>query len=157
MVVGPDWMDHGSDSWAQPDSSAHPNVLAAIAAIRAGLRALLHERGADAVPCPLALHLAEAAPHDPDGIDETLDGLSLLTLGAWAQATHPTAMPVVLPPQAPASSLARARAGLDPTPFEAGVLAPDPPCPAMGGLRRGGSYATDDVRGPRLTERRPES
>jgi len=71
-VGGADWADHGADSWAWPDSGAHPDVLAAIVAIRAGLRALLRERKADATPPPRALRLAAVAPHDSDGIDETV-------------------------------------------------------------------------------------
>ncbi len=123
MVVGSDRMDHEADSWTRPDSGAHPDVLAAIAAIRAGLRTLLRERRADSTPPPRALRLAEVAPHDPDGIDETVDGLSLLTLGERARAVSLPAVPVILPPQAPDSPLARARAGLGLTAFEGGVLA----------------------------------
>jgi len=126
LVGGPDWADHGTDSWTRPDSAAHPEVLAAIAAIQVGLRALLRERRAASLPSPHTLRLVEVAPDDrddPDALDELLDGLSLLTLGQRARAAWPAAVPVVLPPRAPDSPLARARDGLGLTPFEVGVLA----------------------------------
>jgi len=130
VVMGPDRMDHGADSWAWPDSGAHPDVLAAIAAIRAGLRALLRERLAVCLPSLDALRHGPGARADREVVDETLDGLSLVTL-------------------------AHARAGLDPLPFEVGVLAPLPPRPAPSGPRRGGSAASGGVRGPRPPDKRP--
>ncbi len=42
-------------------------------------------------------------------------------------------------------------------PSPASPLAPVPPRPVPSGLRRGGSYATDGVRGPRPAEKRPGS
>jgi len=131
-VVGLDRMDHEADSWTRPDSGAHPDVLAAIAAIRAGLRALLRERLAVSLPSLDALRHGPGARADLEVVDETLDGFSLVTL-------------------------ARARASLDPTPFEAGVRAALPPRPAPGGLRRGGSDASEGVRGLCPAERRPGS
>jgi len=127
LVGGPDWADHGTDSWTRPDSAAHPDVLAAIVAIRAGLRALMRERQAASLPSPRGLRLAEGDdrddPNAPDALDEVLDGLSLLTLGQRARVAWSAAVPVVLPPRAPDSPLARARDGLGLTPFEVGVLA----------------------------------
>jgi len=134
-VVDPDGIGHGADSWAWLDSDAHPAVLAAIAAIaaiRAGLRALLRERLAVCLPSLDALRHGSVARADLEVVDETLDGLSLVTL-------------------------AHARAGLDPTPFEAGVLAALSPRPTPSGLRRGNSYATEGVRGPRPPDKRPGS
>ncbi len=52
-----------------------------------------------------------------------MNGLSLLTLGERARAVSPLAVPVILPPQAPDSPLARARVGLGLTAFEGSVLA----------------------------------
>ncbi len=123
-------MDHGADSWAWPDSGAHPDVLAAVAAIRSGLRALPRKRLAVSLPSLDALCHGPGARADLEVVDETLDGVFLVTL-------------------------ARAWASLDPTPFEAGVLAALPPRPAPSGLRRGGSDATGGVRGSRPSERRP--
>ncbi len=182
LVVGQDRMDHGTDSWAWPDNGAHLDVLAAIAAIRAGLRALPRERLAVSLPSSDALRHESVARADLEVVDDTVDRLSLLTLGERSWAARTAAVPVTLPPQAPDAPLARARAGLGLTPFKVGVLAPDPAAlrdmscrpgdvagalgdcmvatlaasdPAPGGLQRGGSRATEGVRGPRPAERRP--
>ncbi len=109
LVVGPDRMDHGTDSWAWPDTAVHPDVLAAIAAIRGGLRTLPRERLAASPPSPDAVRRGPVARADLGGVAETLDGLSLLTLGERALAAYRTAVPAVLPPQAPASPQGRAR------------------------------------------------
>ncbi len=132
VVMGPDRADHEADSWAWLHSAAHPDAVSAIAAIQGGPRALPRERLAVSLLSLDALRHGSVARADLEVVDDTVDELSLVTL-------------------------ARARASLDPTLFEVGVLASDPPRPAPSGLRRGNSYATEGVRGPRPPERRPGS
>ena len=79
MVVGPDWVDHGADSWAWPDSGAHPDILAAIVAIRAGLWALPRKRLAVSLPSLDALRHGPGTRANLEVVDETLDGFSLVT------------------------------------------------------------------------------
>ncbi len=82
LVVKSDRADHRADSWAWPHTTAHPAVLAIIAALRADLWALPHERQATSLPSP---HIPRRAfvevglndQDDPDALDGRQDGLAL--------------------------------------------------------------------------------